>query len=186
MMGKTTQTLINQGLKAMKTTGAFTSVLALTLVMLSGCAFKPLYSNTAGNQELAAVLASIEVQEVPGRVGQQVRNELIFRFTGGGHPNAPQYKLVLAVREAISSQLVQRDGDSRGQIYQLKTDFKLYNVNDGKNAIFSGNAYSKASFLDDESVYSNVRSRRDTENRTAKTTADDIQGRIAAFLSSNS
>ena len=160
--------------------------LMITATLVSGCAFKPLYGTTASNQQLKFVLASIEVAEVPGRVGQQVRNELIFRFTGGGHAGAPQYKLVLAVRESVTSQLVQRDGDSQGQIYQLTTDFKLYSITDGKSALVAGKSYAKASFLDDESVYANVRSRRDAENRAAKTTADDIQNRISAFLSSNS
>lgn len=154
--------------------------------MLSACAFKPLYSNTETNQQLSAVLAGIEVPEVPGRVGQKLRNELIFKFTGGDHPGAPQYKLILAVKQSVTSQLVQRDGDSRGQLYQLKTDFKLYSLEDDKTPLLSGSSYSKAAFNDDDSVYANVRSRRDAEDRTARTTADDISVRIAAYLSSNS
>ena len=172
-----------QRVKTMKLVNIF--AIGLSLLLLSGCAFKPLYSNTATNQELATVLAGIEIPEVPGRVGQQVRNELIFRFRGGGHQAEPQYKLVLAVRQSVTSQLVQRDGDSRGQIFQLTTNFKLYRLDNEKEPLLSGRSYSKASFQDDESVYANVRSRRDAENRTAKVTADDIQGRIAAFLSSN-
>ena len=159
--------------------------MGLSLLLLSGCGLKPLYSNTATNQELAAVLAGIDIPEVPGRVGQQVRNELIFRFRGGDHQAEPQYKLVLAVRESVTSQLVKRDGDSRGQIFQLTTDFKLYRLDNEKEPLLSGRSFSKASFQDDRSVYANVRSRRDAENRTAKVSADDIQGRIAAFLSSN-
>ena len=159
--------------------------LGLSLIILSGCAFKPLYSNTATNQELAAVLAGIEIPEVPGRVGQRVRNELIFRFRGGDHQAEPQYKLFLVVRESLGSQLVQRDGDSHGRIYQLTTEFKLYQLGNEKEPLLSGRSYSKAAYQDDESVYANVRARRDAENRAAKVSADDIQGRIAAFLSSN-
>jgi len=182
MMGKHPLTLIKTSLNTAK----MVCLVLITSALLSGCAFKPLYGPTASNQELTTVLAGIDIPEVPGRVGQQVRNELIFRFTGGGHANAPQYKLVLAVKERVTSQLVERDGDSLGQIYQLTTNFKLYSITDGKNPLLTGKSYSKASFLDDDSVYANVRSRRDAENRTAKVTADDIQGRIAAFLSSNS
>ena len=92
----------------------------------------------------------------------------------------------LAVKQSVRSQLVQRDGDSRGQLYQLKTDFKLYSLEDDKTPLLSGSSYSKAAFNDDDSVYANVRSRRDAEDRTARTTADDISVRIAAYLSSNS
>lgn len=193
-MGKRPKTLLSHlskaftasALKLMKQ--ALSALIALTLISagLSACAFKPLYGPTATNQQLKTVLAGVQVPEVPGRVGQQVRNELIFRFTGGGAPTATQYKLVLAVRESATSQLVQRDGDSRSQIYQLTTDFKLYSATNEKDPLHSGKSYSKASFTDDDSVYSNVRSRRDAENRAAKAVADDIQGRIAAYLSGNS
>lgn len=185
-MGKFSRNLNHQG-RSPVTAALRAMVLAgFAALTLSGCAFKPLYSNTASNQELVAVLASIEVPEVPGRVGQQVRNELIFRFTGGGNAAVPQYKLLLAVKETIHSQLVQRDGDSQGQSLQLKTSFKLYSIGDDKTPLLEGNSHTKAAFIDDESVYANVRSRRDAENRAAKTAAEDIQGRIAAFLSSNS
>lgn len=153
---------------------------------LSACAFKPLYGPTASNQQLNTVLAGISVPEVRGRPGQQIRNELIFRFTGGGHPAQTQYRLVLVVGESVTAQLVQKDGDSQAQIYQLTTNFKLFAVSDDKNPLIKGTSYAKATFEDLNSVYANVRARRDAENRTAKTTADDIQGRIAAFLSGNS
>ncbi len=145
-----------------------------------------MYGTTQHNQELQAVLASITIPEVPGRVGQQIRNELIFSFTGGGHPGVPQYKLVLAITERVTSQFVERDGDSQGQFYELRTNFKLYAITDGKNPLLDGVSHAKAAFRDDESVYSNVRARRNAENRAAKTTAEDLQVQVSAFLSGNS
>lgn len=156
------------------------------ITSISACSFKPLYGTTESNQQLDAVLSGIEIPEIPGRVGQRVRNELIFSFYGGGHPGAPQYKLVLALTESVTSQLVERDGDSRGQFYELKTRFKLYAINNGKDPLIEGVSHAKAAFRDDESVYSNVRARIDAENRAAKTTAQDLRTRIAAFLSANS
>ncbi len=160
--------------------------ISISAVLVSACSFRPLYGNTEGNQELQQVLSSIEVVEIPGRVGQKVRNELIFKFTGGGHPSGSNYRLVIAVRESATSQLVRRDGDSRGQFYKLAADFQLYSASDPKNPLLKGISHAQASFKDDESVYANVRSRRDAEDRAAKTVAEDLQVRISAFLSSNS
>lgn len=161
-------------------------LLGCTASILSACAFKPLYGNSAANSHLQQVLSSIEVVEIPGRVGQKVRNELIFHFTGGNHPEAPQYRLIIAVRESVTSQLVTRVGDSRGQIYKLNTKFKLFSQADAKTPLLKGVSNAQATFLDNPSVYSNVRSRLDAENRAAKTIAEDLQIRLAAFLSSNS
>jgi len=186
IMGKMPKTLINKYLKACQNRFWVMCLLLLTSTLVTGCAFKPLYGPTSSNQELTTVLAGIEIPEVPGRVGQRIRNELIYQFTGGGHPAAAQYKLVLTVRQSVISQLVKRDGDSQGQISQLTTTFNLYSITDDKTPLLTGKSHARATFIDDESIYANVRSRRDAEDRTAKTTADDIQGRIAAYLSSNS
>jgi len=185
-MGKMPKTQISKYLKNCQNSFWVMCFLLLTSTLTTGCAFKPLYGPTASNQELTTVLAGIEIPEVPGRVGQRIRNELIYQFTGGGHAAAPQYKLVLAVRQSVTSQLVKRDGDSRGQIFKLTTTFNLYAITDNKTPLLKGKSNARATFIDDESIYANVRSRRDAEDRTAKTTADDIQGRIAAYLSSNS
>lgn len=161
-------------------------VFTLLAASLAACSFKPLYGTTENNQQLTAILASVEIPEVPGRVGQKVRNELIFAFYGGGHPGVPQYKLLLALTESATSQLVERDGDSRGQFYELKTQFKLYALDNDKQPLLEGVSHAKAAFRDDESVYSNVRARRDAEDRAAKTTAEELKTRLAAFLSANS
>jgi len=159
--------------------------MAATLI-ISGCSFKPLYGNTESNQDLQQVLSTIEVIEIPGRVGQKVRNELIFAFNGGQGQGGGSYKLIIAVRESVTSQIVRRDGDSRGQFYKLTADFQLFSAADAKNPMLKGNSHAQASFKDDDSVYANIRSRRDAEDRAAKTVAEDLQVRLSAFLSTNS
>ncbi len=186
MMGKHPQTQLSKTPKMSFKAISVAIMLSCTSALLSGCAFKPLYGTTATNVQLQETLKTVSIPEVPGRVGQVVRNELIFRFTGGGYADAPQYILSLAVKESVKSQFVRRDGDSEGQFLELKTSFKLYRVGDDKLPILEGTSFAKAAFNDNTSIYSNVRSRRDAEDRAAKTTAEDLQGRISAFLSGNS
>ena len=184
MMGKHPQTSKKQQISLKAVSVAL--LLGFTGTFLSACSFKPLYGTTATNAQLQETLKSVSIPEVPGRIGQVVRNELIFRFTGGGHAAAPQYKLTLAVKESVKSQFVRRDGDSQGQFLELNTSFKLYRVGDDKLPILEGVSFAKTAFTDNTSIYSNVRSRRDAEDRAAKTTAEDLQVRISAFLSGNS
>ena len=59
---------------------------------LSGCGFQPLYGSgtTAANgARLSEAMTSVDITPIPGRVGQKVRNELIFANTGGGEAAEP-------------------------------------------------------------------------------------------------
>ena len=49
--------------------------------------FRPMYGTSSlGGSNVNEKLAKIEIAPVPGRVGQRIRNELIFTTTGGGAP----------------------------------------------------------------------------------------------------
>ncbi len=65
---------------------------------------------------------------IPGRVGQKLRNELIFANTGGGSAGPTRYRLDIVVKESVTDQLVQITGDATGQVYQLDATFKLIDV----------------------------------------------------------
>src|SRR3989337_3733984 len=65
----------------------------LAALALAGCGFQPLYGGTtAGGAKLAEVMAAVETTPIPGRVGQKLRNELIFTNTGGGRTRPPRRK----------------------------------------------------------------------------------------------
>ncbi len=148
---------------------------------LAGCGFQPLYGGTtAGGAKLAEVMSAVEVNPIPGRVGQRVRNELIFENTGGGSAPPAKYRLDIAVKESVTPQLVQITGNATGEVYQLDAAFKLLDAQ-GK-VILQGSAISRAPYNRFQEIFANVRARYDAENRAARTVAESIKVRIAAFL----
>lgn len=149
---------------------------------LTGCAFQPLYGTTASGTSLNEVMKSVKIQPIPGRVGQKLRNELIFQTTGGGSQPVTEYTLEVAVRESVRAINVEISGDSQGQIYMLDTKFKLVRAADGKT-VFEGSSSGRAAFDKFDSIFANTRARIDAEGRAAKTVADSIKTRIAAYLS---
>ena len=162
-------------------------VACLAAPVLGGCdgGFRPLYGSVSGVGGAAALdrLAQVDIVQIPGRVGQQVRNELIFQSTGGGgQTQKPTMRLEVAIRESLTSTLVRKDGDVEGQIYGLEAGFNLVRISDN-TVLLSGTSYGRASFERFQSVFSNVRAREDAENRAAKTVAEDLKSRLAAFLS---
>jgi LPS-assembly lipoprotein len=158
------------------------AALAVTAALaLAGCGFQPLYGTTAGGSRLGAVMAGVDVTPIPGRVGQRLRNELIFENTGGGAAAPATYKLDIVIRESLINELVQISGNAKGEVYQLDATFKLIS-HDGR-VVLEGKATSRASFERFQTIFSNVRAQVDAENRAARTVADTIRTRIAAYIS---
>ena len=61
------------------------AALAVTAALsLAGCGIQPLYGSTASGSRLGRRHGWRRIAPIPGRVGQRVRNELIFENTGGG------------------------------------------------------------------------------------------------------
>ena len=164
------------------------SLLLAVSPVLAACGssgIHPLYGPTASGANLDERMAQIDFSPIPGRVGQRIRNELIFQGTGGGNAAPPTHRLEVAINESVISTLVKIDGEALGQIYAVAATFKLVDLRkkDEKKVVFQGTSHARAGFERFSSVYSNVRAREDAENRAAATIAEDVKTRLAAYLS---
>lgn len=158
-------------------------------MLVAGCGdsgFRPMYASSAitGGPDLNEKLAQLDVAPIPGRVGQRLRNELIYQSTGGGNALQPVYRLEIVMRESITATLVQEDGNSSGSVYNLKASFRLIRIAD-RSVALQGESNGRAAFQRFDSVFANVRARQDAEDRAAKTVGDELKGRLAAYLSGN-
>jgi len=164
---------------------AVAGVLAAAAALVSGCGWQPLYGPTASGAQLTDVMRTVDISLVPGRVGQRIRNELIFQTTGGGEAaEKSKYRLDIAVRESILNTAVEQTGDPSGQVYQLYTQYKLVRIEDGK-VVMEGHSNARAAFDKADSVFADVRAKRDAEDRSARTISEAIRLRLAAYFSSN-
>ena len=156
-------------------------------MLVAGCGdsgFRPMYASSAivGGADLTEKLKELEVAPIPGRVGQRLRNELIYQSTGGGLAAQPVYRLEIIIRESITPTLVQIDGNSSGSVYNLNTSFRLVRLAD-RSVALSGESNGRIAFQRFDSVFANVRARQEAENRAAKTIGDELKSRVAAYLS---
>lgn len=159
-------------------------LLAVVAMLSAGCGWQPLYGPTASGADLEDVMRSVKISTVPGRVGQRVRNELVFLTTGGSGAEAPNYRLDIAIRETVMNTLATTTGATEGQVYQLYTEFKLVSLKTNK-VVMRGHSNARAAFDKVDSVFADLRARRDAENRAAKTIAEAIRTRLAGYLSGN-
>ncbi len=161
---------------------------------LAGCGFQPLHGTTASGELMNNQLSSVYVPLIDSRVGQQVRNNLLFNLTGGDYPDGKKYILNVAIKKSIRGVALQRTGDATSKIYQIDATFTLSKANDKKNKPLFKSKSSVRSAFDTvfnnttrvSSTYAHIRAERDAGNRAAKTIAHDIKTRIAAYLSANS
>lgn len=160
------------------------SLLLVAAMALSACGdgagFRPMYGVSGGN--VGEKLKQVDFSPIPGRVGQRIRNEMIFQTTGGGEALPPTHRLEIVLSENLTSTLVNSQGQAAGQVYSVEASFRLVDTKD-KKVVFQGTSHARAGFERFESIYSNVRAREDAENRVARTIADDLKTRLAAYLS---
>jgi LPS-assembly lipoprotein len=152
---------------------------------LAGCgdaAFRPLYAPMASGATVGERMKEVDFAPIPGRVGQRIRNGLIFESTGGGYALPPQYRFEVVLQENVASTLVDNTGLVAGAVYSVQASFRLIDPK-AKKVVFQGTSHARAPFERFESVYANVRAREDAENRAARTIADDLKTRLAAYLS---
>ena len=164
------------------------AALVAVAAFLGGCSdgngFRPMYASTASNPKLQEKLAGVEIAPINSKTGQRLRNELIFQSTGGGVPAEPVYRLTILTTESVGATLVNTTGNSASSVYNLDSKFTLIDIK-SKKVLLEGTSHARATFDRSQSIYSNVRASDDAANRVAKTMAEELKGRIAAFLSSD-
>ncbi len=162
---------------------ALGAVLALAVAGLAGCseAPRPLYGRATAT---VPAMRSIDVAAVQGRVGQQVRNELVFGLHGGaGDPEGkPVYRLELTVTSIDNAVGVERYRNlPAAYVERITATYALIDIASG-TTVTSGTSFGQAAYDYSPQRYANVRAKRDAENRVATTVAGDIRTKLAVFF----
>ena len=153
---------------------------------LAGC-IQPLYGPTIGGGSMAADLQAVKIEPIPERLGHYVENALIFAFNGTGSSPEPKYRLVVALTERMSTPVVNTfTGHAEAGDVNVDAQYKLFAINGDGQPITSGNVTQFVVYDRSTQRLSNVRAARDAEIRNARTLADQIRTRIAAFLATRS
>ena len=142
-----------------------------------------MYASIDSTPKLQEKLASVEIPPIGGKTGQRLRNELLFQNNGGAEiTTEPVYRLTILITESVGATLVTTTGNSASAVYNLDSKFILIDIK-SKKVLLEGTSSTRASFDRDRAVFSNVRASDDAAHRAAKTMADELKVRIAAFLS---
>lgn len=163
----------------------FLTVLTSILISLSltGC-FSPMLAERSDGSSVNADLSQIYIGTIDGRVGQRIRNDLIYAFgtTSGGAGALYQLSISLDVSE--QSTLVQPSTRARGQTTVLNATYTLTDSVTGE-VVHGGTAFSRASYDASTALFANERAEIDAENRAAGVLAENIKTRVSAWIAAN-
>lgn len=165
--------------------------LAALLSAVAGCTVTPLYGTSTASissQEdgVAAQLASVEITQATDRVGQELRNHLIFLLAGGrGEPANPAYRLQLATTAHVSRgpsiSVSEVTLEPSSGFLALRSDYTLLEMGTGR-VISAGTRAVQAPFDNPGQNFAAQRAVRDAENRAARELAEVLRLVLAQEL----
>ena len=166
---------------------------ALAIAALAGGCFQPLYGEQSptGGPVLRDQLSAVEVLQIgapkgtdEARIAVEIRNALIYDFTGGGYPAPPTHRLRIAMASTRASIIVDVN-TSRPDVenYGLNVTYTLTEIVTGK-IVVTGTTFARVSYdiPGQEQRYARVRGLRDAELRAAKVVADNIRSRLSSYF----
>jgi LPS-assembly lipoprotein len=156
------------------------AIMAFAAVLfLSACTVQPVYGPTPGGAAVSQTLRSITIEPVDTRVGQVVRNRLLFYLTGGGVPADPHYRMNLRVTSSETPLGITREGSAPVYSVTVTTSYTLYKIGSDE-IVLRETARGTASYDRYSQNFANIRALRDAENRAAEVAASEIRLRVAA------
>ncbi|MBO6717177.1 MAG: hypothetical protein JJ913_04380 [Rhizobiaceae bacterium] len=156
---------------------------------LAGCTVGPLYGNAYAPNSTTAKLADIRISSVSTRQAQEVRNHLIFMFSGGkGEPADPAYAMDLVVTSYTSSAaVIQASTTERSPTASLLNMTARYTVRDTATGKVVGTGQRQVASAYDVPLqeFAALRALRDAENRAARELAEQVRLAVAQEIARN-
>lgn len=164
---------------------------ALLGALTAGC-FQPMYAERTltGEPALRERLSAVDVSDITtlspndARLGVELRNGLIFRFTGGSGAAAPTHKLVVRLWTTRTSAIVDIT-TARPDIenYGIDVSYELREIATNRR-VLSATTFARVSYdiPGQEQRFARIRGLRDAESRATRQIAENISQRLASFF----
>lgn len=152
------------------------------LFLLTGCGFTPLLAPpNASDETIPACLASIKVDRIPDRNGQELRNFLLERLSNAkGLPF--QYRLAAQLHVVHQQVGIQKDATTKRMRLVVTVSYQLYDLETKKQLTQKTlKTYSSFNFVD-QAFYSNTISRKAGITAALRVLADMMKLELARFF----
>ena len=154
------------------------ALLALTLLLASGCALRPMYAG-GSTGVVATTLESVQVAPIPGRAGWLVRTALEDRL-GRSEGDSPRYRLEIELDDQITGFGIRSDDAVTRERRSLRARYRLVDAGRG-TVLLDATAGSDAGVDVVSSEYATVAAEQTALERLSVAIADQIVARLALY-----
>ena len=160
--------------------------------LVAGC-FQPMYGQLSptGGPSVRDALSSVRVTTIEApkgtteeRLAVELRNELLFGFTGGAGSNSPTHELTVRLTSQTAKIIVDIVS-ARPELenFGLDATYRLTEIATGKTVV-TGSAFARVSYDIPGQVqrFARLRGLRDAETRAAKEISENIKSRLASYF----
>jgi LPS-assembly lipoprotein len=165
--------------------------IALLSALTAGC-FQPMYAErtVTGEPALREKLSAVDVTDIvaaaaaDARLAVELRNGLIFAFTGGSSAAPPTHKLMVRLSSTRVSAIVDLT-TARPDIenYGIDASYELREIATNKRVMYA-TTFARVSYdiPGQEQRFARLRGLRDAETRATKQIAENISQRVSSFF----
>ncbi|HEY7243571.1 MAG TPA: hypothetical protein VH678_06760 [Xanthobacteraceae bacterium] len=166
---------------------------ALAFAGLAAGCFQPLYGEISptGAPLLREQLSAVNIEQInapkgtsEARLAVEIRNAVLFNFTGGGAEAPPTHRLKIAIATQQAAMIVDiQTSRPDVQITGINATYTLTEIATNK-IVVTGQTFSRVSYdlPGQQQRYARLRGMRDAEDRAAKVIADNIAGRMTSYF----
>lgn len=159
-----------------------TLALLVALSLLGSCGFRPLYGSR-DDGGVPAELATVDIDPIADRLGQQLRNHLFTLLNPRGRPTHPGYRLKVSLSESIQGLAVLKSSFATRANLRLTATFSLREIaGESNEPVLSGTSTLLSSYNILNSEFATLMARKDARSRAVREIAGDIANRLAIFV----
>ncbi|WP_192499232.1 LPS assembly lipoprotein LptE [Skermanella pratensis] len=147
------------------------------MLLLPACGYQPLHG---GGTPSAQQLPLVQVNNIPNRLGQQLRNSLIDRFYRDGRPVSPEYTLDVVLNPTVVKLGIAVDDSATRAELNVLAAYTLRNAQGV--AVLSGITSSVSNFNILRSQYATLIGEQDAYDRSVAQLSEDITRRLSLFF----
>lgn len=174
-------------------TGIAGRLLAVAILgaLTAGC-FQPMYAErtVTGEPALREKLSAVDVSDIKtsnqqdARLTVELRNGLLFSFTGGGSALPPTHRLIARMVTSRTSAIVDiHTSRPDMESYGIDVSYELREIATDKT-VLRATTFARVSYdiPGQEQRFARLRGLRDAESRATKQIAENISQRLSSFF----
>jgi LPS-assembly lipoprotein len=157
------------------------SALFAACLFLAACGFQPMYGDK-GDAATNVNYSAVDIENIPDRNGQYLRNQLIDRLYLNGRPAETLYTLKVASLKTVTTNLgIRKDASSTRAMAEVDTTIQLVEKATNK-VLLQRDVRATGGYNELDNQFATIVSRQSVEEHMLEELADDIVTELGLYF----